>query len=90
MKHDDFDTFRFFCVVFKELSEGVPSKLDNAVPNASTEKSSLYSSRRGKRQPISFALRACFLGRSRERAVTESAAPLRACLFDSSVSLERR
>ena len=36
MKHDDFDTFRFFCVVFKELSEGVPSKLDNAVPNAST------------------------------------------------------
>ena len=36
MKHDDFDTFRFFCVVFKELSEGVPSKLDNAVPDAPT------------------------------------------------------
>ena len=37
-----------------------------------------------------FAFRLAFLGRFRVRAVSESAAPLRACFFDSSVTLERR
>ena len=51
VKHDDFDTFRFFCVVFKELKLrkhfGVPSKLDNVesfqMPNAPTLDDEMFS-----------------------------------------------
>ena len=74
----------------EKLFEVIPSKLDNATSQMPDLKVELRFSLRGKRQPISFVLRTRFLGRSRQRAVAESPAPLRACLFDSSVSLERR
>ena len=41
----------------------------------------------GQRQPITYALRAWLLGRFRIRAVSESTAPLRVCLFDSSAAV---